>query len=454
MILHVVRYMSPIRLVIMGAAGRDFHDFNVVFRDDESCEVVAFTRTESQNLGELDEPPNRRYPPELAGERYPDGIPIRPEADLETLVMETDADTVVFSYSDVSHEDVMHRASRVLAAGADFRLVGPDRMMLDAAVPVVAVDAVRTGCGKSQTARKFADLLAKRGVDVVVVREPMPYGDLVAQRVQRFASLDDLDDADVTIEEREEYERHVERGHVVYAGVDYEAILDRVEAEADVIVWDGGNNELPFFRPDVHVVVADPHRAGDELRYHPGETNLRIADYVLINKENTADVAGIRAVEANARRVNPDAEIIHADSTITADESAIAGKRVLVVEDGPTLTHGDAPYGAGLIAARKYGAAEVIDPEPAAVGSLKRLFETYDHLDTVLPAMGYSDDQIADLEATIRNADPDAVVSGTPHDLERLIDVGVPVVRVRYDLSEKNLTLDEVLDRHADRLGL
>jgi len=446
--------MSPIRLVIMGAAGRDFHDFNVVFRDDESCEVVAFTRTESQNLGELDEPPNRRYPPELAGERYPDGIPIRPEADLETLVMETDADTVVFSYSDVSHEDVMHRASRVLAAGADFRLVGPDRMMLDAAVPVVAVDAVRTGCGKSQTARKFADLLAKRGVDVVVVREPMPYGDLVAQRVQRFASLDDLDDADVTIEEREEYERHVERGHVVYAGVDYEAILDRVEAEADVIVWDGGNNELPFFRPDVHVVVADPHRAGDELRYHPGETNLRIADYVLINKENTADVAGIRAVEANARRVNPDAEIIHADSTITADESAIAGKRVLVVEDGPTLTHGDAPYGAGLIAARKYGAAEVIDPEPAAVGSLKRLFETYDHLDTVLPAMGYSDDQIADLEATIRNADPDAVVSGTPHDLERLIDVGVPVVRVRYDLSEKNLTLDEVLDRHADRLGL
>jgi len=255
--------MSPIRLVIMGAAGRDFHDFNVVFRDDESCEVVAFTRTESQNLGELDEPPNRRYPPELAGERYPDGIPIRPEADLETLVMETDADTVVFSYSDVSHEDVMHRASRVLAAGADFRLVGPDRMMLDAAVPVVAVDAVRTGCGKSQTARKFADLLAKRGVDVVVVREPMPYGDLVAQRVQRFASLDDLDDADVTIEEREEYERHVERGHVVYAGVDYEAILDRVEAEADVIVWDGGNNELPFFRPDVHVVVADPHRAGD-----------------------------------------------------------------------------------------------------------------------------------------------------------------------------------------------
>ena len=446
--------MSSTRLVIMGAAGRDFHDFNTVFRDDETCDVVAFTRTETQNLGELDEPPNRRYPPELAGERYPDGIPIRPESDLETLVDEEDVDTVVFSYSDVSHEDVMHQASRALAAGADFRLVGPDRMMLDAAVPVVAVDAVRTGCGKSQTARKFADLLADRGVEAVVVREPMPYGDLAAQRVQRFASLDDLDDQRVTIEEREEYESHVERGHVVYAGVDYEAILDRAEAEADVIVWDGGNNELPFFRPDLHVVVADPHRAGDELRYHPGETNLRIADYVLINKENTADVAGIQEVEANARRVNPDAEIIHADSTITADGAAIAGKRVLVVEDGPTLTHGDAPYGAGLLAARQYGAAEVVDPEPVAVGSLVRLFETYDHLDAVLPAMGYSEGQIADLEATIRNADPDVVVSGTPHDLARLIDVDVPIVRVRYELAEKNLSLDAVLDRHADRLGI
>jgi len=438
----------------MGAAGRDFHDFNVVFRDDETCEVVAFTRTATQNLGELDAPPERRYPPELAGDRYPDGIPIRPEEDLETVVEDEDVDTVVFSYSDVSHEEVMHQASRALAAGADFRLVGPDRMMLDAAVPVVAVDAVRTGCGKSQTARKIADLLADRGVEVVVVREPMPYGDLAAGRVQRFASLDDLDDSGVTIEEREEYEGHVERGHVVYAGVDYDAILDRAETEAEIIVWDGGNNELPFFRPDVHIVVADPHRAGDELRYHPGETNLRIADYVLINKENTADVAGIRQVEANARRVNPDAKIIHADSTITADGSAIAGKRVLVVEDGPTLTHGGAPYGAGLLAARKYGAAEILDPEPGAVGSLRRVFETYGHLAAVLPAMGYSDDQIRDLEATIRNADPEVVVSGTPHDLDRLIDVDVPVVRVRYELAEKTPTLAEVLDAHADRLGL
>jgi predicted GTPase len=445
--------MSPTRLVIMGAAGRDFHDFNVVFRDDETCDVVAFTRTPTQNLGELDAPPERRYPPELAGDRYPDGIPIRPEGELETIVEDEDVDTVVFSYSDVSHEAVMHQASRALAAGADFRLVGPDRMMLDAAVPVVAVDAVRTGCGKSQTARKLAALLADRGMEVVVVREPMPYGDLAAGRVQRFASLADLDDAGVTIEEREEYEGHVERGHVVYAGVDYEAILDRAEAEAEVIVWDGGNNELPFFRPDVHIVVADPHRAGDELRYHPGETNLRIADYVLINKENTADVAGIRQVEANARRVNPDATIVHADSTITADGSAIAGKRVLVVEDGPTLTHGNAPYGAGLLAARKYGAAEVVDPEPGAVGSLRRVFETYDHLAAVLPAMGYSDGQIRDLEATIRNADPEVVVSGTPHDLGRLIDVDVPVVRVRYELAEKTPTLAEVLDAHADRLG-
>jgi len=446
--------MDTTRIVIMGAAGRDFHDFNTVFRGDDTCEVVAFTRTDTQNLGELADSPDRRYPAELAGEGYPDGIPIRPESALEAIVAEEDVDTVVFSYSDVSHEHVMHQASRALATGADFRLIGPDRMMLDAAVPVVAVDAVRTGCGKSQTARKFADLLAERERDVVIVREPMPYGDLAAQRVQRFASFDDLDAHDVTIEEREEYEGHIERGHVVYAGVDYAAILDRAESEADVIVWDGGNNELPFCVPDIHVVVADPHRAGDELRYHPGETNLRIADYVLINKENTADVAGIREVEENARRVNPDATIIHADSTITANESAIAGKRVLVVEDGPTLTHGDAPHGAGLLAARKYGAAEIADPEPAAVGSLQRVFEVYDHLDTVLPAMGYSDQQRRDLEATIRNADPDAVVSGTPHDLGRLIDVDVPVVRVRYELAEKNLSLGAVLDRHADRLGL
>jgi len=446
--------MTQKRVVIMGAAGRDFHDFNTVFRGDDHVEVAAFTHTATQNLGELEELPNRRYPSELAGEGYPDGIPIRPETELETIIDESDVDTIVFSYSDVSHEHVMHQASRALAAGADFRLIGPDRMMLDASVPVVAIDAVRTGCGKSQTARKVADLLLERGKTVVVVREPMPYGDLVAQRVQRFETLADLDESDVTIEEREEYEGHIERGHVVYAGVDYEAILDRAQAEADVIVWDGGNNELPFYAPDVHIVVADPHRAGAELRYHPGETNLRLADYVLINKENTADVAGIREIEENVRRTNPDAEIIHANSTITADRDAIAGKRVLVVEDGPTLTHGDASYGAGLIAAREYGATEIIDPEPAAAGSLQHVFEEYRHLDTVLPALGYSNEQIRDLEATIRNAAPEVVVSGTPHDLARLIDVDIPVVRVRYELEEKNVTLETVLDRHAEELGL
>ncbi|MFB6352517.1 MAG: cyclic 2,3-diphosphoglycerate synthase [Halobacteriales archaeon] len=446
--------MSDTRVVIMGAAGRDFHDFNTVFRDDESVEVVAFTQTAAQNIGELDELPQRRYPAALAGDGYPDGIPIRPEAELEAIVEEQSVDTVVFSYSDVSHEHVMHQASRALAAGADFRLVGPDRMMLEAAVPVVAVDAVRTGCGKSQTARKLADLLADRELDVVVVREPMPYGELADQRVQRFATLADLDAGGVTIEEREEFEGHLERGHVVYAGVDYGAILDRAEAEADLIVWDGGNNELPFFRPDLHFVVADPHRPGAERRYHPGEANVRLADYVIINKENTADPANVSEVEANVRALNPAAEIIHADSVITADGEAIRDQRVLVVEDGPTLTHGDAPHGAGLIAAREHGAAEIVDPSPHAVGSIARVLEAYPHLDAVLPAMGYSDEQIRDLAATIRNADPEAVVSGTPHDLGRLLDIEVPVVRVRYELQERGVTLAAVLDRHADRLGL
>jgi predicted GTPase len=438
----------------MGAAGRDFHDFNTVFRGDETVDVVAFTQTASQNVGELEDLPDRRYPPDLAGEGYPDGIPIRPEADLEAIVAAETVDTVVFSYSDVSHEHVMHQASRALAAGADFRLIGPGRMALEAAVPVVAVDAVRTGCGKSQTARKVAALLRGRGVDVVVVREPMPYGDLSAGRVQRFETMADLDASGATLEEREEYEAHLERGHVVYAGVDYEAILERAETEADVIVWDGGNNELPFFTPDVHLVVVDPLRPGSEVRYHPGETNLRTADYVVVNKVNTADDEAVREVETNVRRTNPDAELLRANSTITADEAAIAGKRVLVVEDGPTVTHGGAPYGAGLIAARQFGAAAVVDPEPAAVGSVRRLLEKYDHLDAVLPAVGYSEAQLQDLEATIRNADVDAVVSGTPHDLARLIDVDVPVVRVRYELEEIGLTLDELLDRHADALGL
>lgn len=436
----------------MGAAGRDFHDFNTVFREDETYEVVAFTHTEGQNVGELDEMPERHYPPELAGELYPDGVPIRPESELEEIVKEEEVDVVVFSYSDVSHEGVMHRASRALSRGAEFRIVGPNEMMLEAEVPVVAVDAVRTGCGKSQTARKLADELKERDAEVVVVREPMPYGDLVEARVQRFASMEDIDEADATIEEREEYEGHVERGHVVYAGVDYADVLERAQDEGDVIVWDGGNNELPFFVPDLHFVLTDPHRAGDELRYHPGETNLRIADYVIINKENTAEAGSIREVEENVRSVNPDARIVHADSVVTADGD-VSGKRVLVVEDGPTLTHGGASYGAGLIAAREQG-AEIIDPRPSAVGSLARVFENYPHLEDVLPAMGYSDEQVRELEETVRNADAEAVVSGTPHDLSRVIDMDIPVVRVRYELEEKNVTLGEILDENADVLGL
>jgi len=438
----------------MGAAGRDFHDFNTTFRGDEAVEVVAFTQTSSQNVGELDELPLRRYPTALAGEVYPEGIPIRPESELEAIVEEHDVDQVVFSYSDVSHEHVMHQASRAIAAGAGFRLLGPRQMMLDSPVPVVAVDAVRTGCGKSQTARKLATLLAKRGAAVVVVREPMPYGDIVAQRAQRFSTMNDLDAAGVTIEEREEYEGHIERGHVVYAGVDYAEILDRAAAEADIIVWDGGNNELPFYRPDLHVVLADPHRPGAELSYHPGEANIRLADVVIVNKVNTAEEADVQTVEENVRATNPTATIIRADSVIEADGAAIEGRRVLVVEDGPTLTHGGATSGAGLIAARTYGAAEIVDPEPAAVGSIARILEAYPHLDRVLPAMGYSDEQIRDLEATIRNADADVVVSGTPFDLGRVVDVDVPVVRVRYELAEREPTLDEILDRYAAALGL
>ncbi len=446
--------MSRTRAVIMGAAGRDFHDFNRVFRDDPSTEVVAFTHTASQNIGELDELPQRRYPPELAGDQYPDGIPIRPESDLEAIIREESVGLVVFSYSDVSHEAVMHQASRALAAGADFTLLGPDSMMLDAEIPVVAVDAVRTGCGKSQTARKLADLLDGRGAAVAVVREPMPYGDLVAQRVQRFETVADLDASDVTIEEREEYEGHLERGHPVYAGVDYAAVLAAAQPEADVLVWDGGNNELPFFEPDLHFVVTDPHRPAAGRRYHPGETNLRLADYVIINKENTADQAGIEEIEADVARLNPDAGIVHADSRIETDGPAIEGKRVLVVEDGPTLTHGDAPFGAGLIAAREHGAAEIIDPATHAVGSIAAVYDAYPHLDRVLPAMGYSQAQVDDLAATIRAAEPDVVVSATPHDLGRLVDLEVQIVRVRYELAEKTLTLNEILDRHADLLAL
>ncbi|MFB6131923.1 MAG: GTPase [Halanaeroarchaeum sp.] len=438
------------RTLIMGAAGRDFHDFVAVFRGDPDREVVAFTQSFEQNIGELATMPDRAFPASIAGEAYSDGIPIFPESELERLIADRDVEEVVLAYSDLSHEDVMHRASRVLAAGADFRLIGTG-MMLATDVPVVAVDAVRTGCGKSQASRKLADLLDDRGLDVVVVREPMPYGDLEAQRVQRFESVDDLDAEHVTIEEREEYEHHIEAGHLVYAGVDYEAILREVEPEADVILWDGGNNELPFFEPDVHFVLADPLRPGHELTYHPGETNLRIADYVVINKENSAEAADVRTVAENVGTTNPDAEIIHADSVVTVDDpGAIEGNRVLAVEDGPTLTHGGTATGAATIAAEKYGAATVVDPRDAAVGSIASLYEEYPHLGDVIPAMGYSDEQVADLERSIEGVDCTVVLAGTPIDLSSLVDVEKPVVRVRYEIEERGEpTFADVLERHA-----
>ncbi|HEV8682869.1 MAG TPA: cyclic 2,3-diphosphoglycerate synthase [Actinomycetota bacterium] len=417
------------RVVIMGAAGRDFHNFNVVYRDDREVEVVAFTATQIPGIE------NRQYPEELAGPRYPDGIPILPESDLPRIIDDLDVDEVVFAYSDVSHEHVMHTASRVLAAGASFSLLGPKATMLHATVPVVAVCAVRTGAGKSQTTRAVVRALRGLNRKTVVVRHPMPYGDIVAQRVQRFASYEDLDEAKVTVEEREEYEPHLAAGTTVFAGVDYEEILKAAQAEADVVVWDGGNNDLPFFRPTVHIVVADPHRAGHETSYHPGETNLRMADVIVINKVDTAAAEDVEKVEETAKRLNPQAVIIRAKSPVAVDEpGALSGKRVLVIEDGPTLTHGEMTFGAGVVAARTYG-AEVVDPREWAVGSLKRVYERY-AVGPVLPAMGYSREQIAEMEQTIEAVPCDLVVVATPVDLRKVAHFSKPSVRVRYELEE------------------
>ncbi|HIE39749.1 MAG TPA: GTPase [Anaerolineae bacterium] len=435
------------RVIIMGAAGRDFHNFNVHFRDNPDVQVVAFTATQIPNIE------GRRYPPELAGSLYPEGIPIHPEAELTDLIRRHQVDQVIFAYSDVSHEYVMHKASQALAAGADFRLMGARSTMLESDKPVVAVCAVRTGSGKSQTTRRVCDLLQGMGKKVVVIRHPMPYGDLVAQAVQRFATYEDLDRHDCTIEEREEYEPHLDRGVVVYAGVDYEAILRQAEAEADVVVWDGGNNDLPFYRPDLHIVVADPHRPGHELRYHPGEANLRVADVVVINKVDTAGPDGIAQVRESIRTVNPQAVVVEAASPIfVEDPGAIRGKRVLVIEDGPTLTHGEMAYGAGVVAARRFGAAELVDPRPYAVRSIAATFEKYPHIGPLLPAMGYGEEQIRDLEESINRAECDLVLVATPIDLRRLIDVRHPVDRVRYELQVIGQpTLEEVL---AKRYGL
>ncbi len=434
------------RVIIMGAAGRDFHNFNVYFRNNPEYQVVAFTATQIPNIED------RRYPPELAGDLYPEGIPIHPEERLSELIHQHQVDQVVFSYSDVSHEYVMHRASQALAAGADFRLMGARSTMLESRKPVVAVCAVRTGSGKSQTTRHVCGLLQEMGKKVVVVRHPMPYGDLVAQTVQRFATYEDLDRHRCTIEEREEYEPHIDRGVVVYAGVDYERILRRAEEEADVVVWDGGNNDLPFFRPDLHIVVADPHRPGHELRYHPGEANLRMADVVVINKIDTAAPEGIAQVRENVYAVNPRAIVVEAASPIFVEEPAvIRGKRVLVVEDGPTLTHGEMAYGAGVVAARRFGAAALVDPRPYAVGSIRQTFEKYPHMGPLLPAMGYGQEQTQELEETINQAECDLVLVATPIDLRRVINVRHPMDRVRYELQVVGQpTLREIL---AGRFG-
>jgi predicted GTPase len=438
--------MGQKRVIIMGAAGRDFHNFNVYFRDTPDYQVIAFTATQIPNIE------GRRYPPELAGDLYPEGIPIYPEAELGDLIQRHQVDQVVFSYSDVSHEYVMHKASLVLAAGADFRLMGAGATMLESGKPVVAVCAVRTGSGKSQTTRHVCDVLQRLGHKVVVVRHPMPYGDLVAQAVQRFATYEDLDRHKCTIEEREEYEPHIDRGLVVYAGVDYEPILRQAEAEADVVVWDGGNNDLPFYRPDLHIVVADPHRPGHELRYYPGEANLRAADVVVINKVDTANLEGVAQVRESIRTVNPSAVVVEAASPIFVDApEAIQGKRVLVIEDGPTLTHGEMAYGAGVVAARRFGAAELVDPRPYAVRSIAATFIKYPHTGPLLPAMGYGDDQVRDLEETINATDCDLVLSATPIDLRRILQVRRPMDRVRYELQVIGQpTLEEIL---ASRFG-
>ena len=420
------------KVLIMGAAGRDFHNFNVAYRDDPEVEVVAFTATQIPGIED------RRYPPALAGTRYPDGIPIRPEEELSNMIGRLAVDEVVFAYSDVSHQYVMHRGSEVLAAGAAFTLLGPDATMLDSTKPVVAICAVRTGSGKSQTTRAVVRALRDLGRTTVVVRHPMPYGNLVAQRVQRFASYEDLLEAKATVEEREEYEAHLVAGSVVYAGVDYEEILKAAQAEADVVLWDGGNNDLPFFRPNVHLVVADPHRAGHETTYHPGETNLRMADVIVINKCDTAEPEKIEAVEETARELNPTAVVIRADSPVTVDEpDALEGKRVLVIEDGPTLSHGEMTYGAGVVAARQHGAAEIVDPRPYATGSLKAVYDRYP-VGPVLPAMGYSAGQIQELEQAIDRAPVDVVVIATPVDLAKVADIRKPSVRVRYELQERD----------------
>ena len=434
------------RILIVGAAGMDYHVFNTCFRDREEYEVVGFTLASEQNLGTIGG--LRTYPAALAGRLYPEGIPTFPEKDLAELAKRLKVDEAVFAYSDISYRSLMNLASMALAAGADWRLLSPRFTQLQASKPVVAVCAVRTGCGKSQTSRRVYEILRKRGLSVVAVREPMPYGDLEKGIWQRFASYEDMDRARITIEEREEYEPYIEHGMVVYAGCDYAEVLKHAESEADVIVFDGGNNEVSFFKPDCLIVVTDPLRAGHETSYYPGEVNLRMADAVVINKEDSATPEQIDSVKESVRRVNPSAKVIDADSPLEVREpELIRGRRVLVVEDGPTVTHGGMPFGAGRIAAERFGAAEIVDPKPYVRGSLAREIGLNPHLDRVLPAMGYSDEQLEELRSAVNRADCDLVVSGTPIDLARLIKTDKPIVRVRYSLAEKSKPgLEEMLE--------
>ena len=423
--------MNRTRVLIMGAAGRDFHNFNVIYRNDPHSEVVAFTATQIPNIE------GRRYPPELSGELYPNGIPILDEADLSRLILGMKVDDVVFSYSDVSHEYVMHKASEVLKCGANFKLLGGKKTMIRSNKPVIAIGAVRTGSGKSQTSRRVAEVLTDVGRRVAIIRHPMPYGNLAKQKVQRFSTIEDLKKHDCTIEEMEEYEPHIVRGSVVFAGIDYGAILDKAEKEADIILWDGGNNDMPFYKPDLFLVVVDPHRPGHELLFYPGESNLLMADVLVINKVDTADPENVATVKINIASVNPSATVIEAASPVKVEEpDAIKGKRCLVVEDGPTLTHGGMKFGAGVVAAEKFGASEIIDPRPWITGTIAETFETYPDIGKLLPAMVYGEQQIKDLESTINAADCDAVLIGTPIDLRKVLHIEKPSVRVTYDLKE------------------
>jgi len=437
--------MQKINILIMGAAGRDFHNFNTYYRDNEMYNVVAFTATQIPDID------GRVYPAELAGKLYPNGIAIHDESELIGLIQQHQVDEVVFSYSDIRHEDVMHKGSLVNAAGADFKMMGVNRTSVKSTKPVIGICAVRTGCGKSQVTRRVAQILKDAGKKVAAIRHPMPYGDLVAQKVQRFASIEDLKLHKCTIEEMEEYEPHITSGTIIYAGVDYEAIVREAEKEADIILWDGGNNDMPFYKTDLLITIVDPHRPGHEDTYYPGETNLRLADVVLINKIETADPLDIDDVRKNARRINPRAIFVEAASPVTVENSSlITGKKVLVVEDGPTLTHGEMQYGAGVVAAEKFGAADLVDPRPYTVGKLSETFERYEDIGTLLPAMGYGDEQIKDLETTINDTVCDVVIIGTPIDLRRIIDIKHPSVRVTYDLQEIGRpSLDDVLSEYT-----